>query len=81
MDKKRKGQLIRLAITLPIVIATTWYFFTNVYIYPKIELWRDGNRMNTTLVKIKDGYTFADEPYTVQETVNGYDVIIHLEEK
>ena len=81
MDKKRKGQLIRLAITLPIVIAITWYFFTNVYIYPKIELWRDGNRMNTTLVKIKDGYTFADEPYTVQETVNGYDVIIHLEEK
>lgn len=81
MDKKRKGQLIRLAITLPIVIAITWYFFTNVYIYPKIELWRDGNRMNTTLVEIKDGYTFADEPYTVQETVNGYDVIIHLEEK
>lgn len=81
MKKPTKGQIIRAIILLPVVAFVTWYMYTHVFIYPKIELWRDGNRMNTTLVEIKEGYTFADEPYTVQETINGYNVIIHLEEK
>ena len=81
MKKLTKGQIIRAIILLPIVIAVGWYFFTQVYIFPKVELWRDGNRMNTTLVEVKEGYTFANEPYTVEETTNGYNIIIHLEEK
>lgn len=81
MKKLTKGQIIRAIILLPIVIAASWYFFTHIYIYPKIELWRDGNRLNTTLIEVKDGYKFADETYTMKDTENGYDIIIHLEEK
>jgi len=73
MDKKRKGQLIRLAIT--------WYLFTNVYIYPKIELWRDGNRAHTILIKAEEGYTFAEEPYSIEETTEGYNIVIHMTQK
>lgn len=81
MDKKRKGQLIRLIITLPILIAITWYLFTNVYIYPKIELWRDGNRAHVTLIKAEEGYTFAEEPYSIEETTKGYNIVIHMTQK
>lgn len=81
MDKKRKDQLIRLAITLPIVIIIAWYLFTNVYIYPKIELWRDGNRAHTTLIKAEEGYTFAEEPYSIEDTAEGYNIVIHMTQK
>jgi len=78
MKKITKGQIIRGIIVLPIVIAATWYFFTHIYIYPKIELWRDGNRFNTTLIEVKDGYKFADEPYSIEDTEDGYNIVVHL---
>lgn len=81
MKKPTKGQVIRAIVTLPLVAAFIWYMSTHVFIYPKIELWRNGSRTNTTLIEIKQGYKFADESYTIEDTANGYNVIIHLEEK
>lgn len=81
MKKLTKGQIIRAIILLPIVIAVGWYFFTQVYIFPKIELWRDGNRSHTTLIEVKNGYEFAEDPYYIENTENGYNIVIKLTEK
>lgn len=81
MKKLTKGQIIRAIILLPIVIAVGWYFFTQIYIYPKIELWRDGNRAHTTLIKTEEGYTFAEEPYSIEDTAEGYNIVIHMTRK
>ena len=78
MKKETKDRIIRAIITLPIVIGVSWYLFTHVYIYPKIELWRDGNRSHTTLIEVKDGYKFADEPYSIEDTEDGYNIVVHL---
>lgn len=81
MKKETKDRIIRAIITLPIVIGVTWYLFTHVYIYPKVELWRDGSRSHTTLIEVKDGYEFAEDPYYIENTENGYNIIIKLTEK
>lgn len=76
-----KQQIIRAIILLPILIIVTWYFFNYISVYPKIELWRNGSRSNTTLIKIENKYQFMENPYTIENTENGYDIIIHLERK
>lgn len=81
MKKETKSKLIRACVLLPIVIAVTWYMFTHIYIYPKIELWRNGNRSNVTLIKVEEGYEFAQDAYSIENTDIGYDVIIHLTHK
>lgn len=81
MSKKTKGIIIRACITLPLVLLFTWYYFTYIYVYPKIELWRNGNRSNTTLIKIEENYEFAEDPYTIENTDTGYDIIIHMKQK
>lgn len=81
MKKETKSKLIRACVLLPIVIAVTWYMFTHIYTYPKIELWRNGNRSNVTLIKVEEGYEFAQDAYSIENTSTGYDVIIHLTHK
>jgi len=81
MSKKTKGIIIRACITLPLFIVFTWYFFTHIYVYPKVELWRNGNRANTTLIKIEENYEFAEDPYTIENTDTGYNIIIHMKQK
>ena len=81
MSKKTKGIIIRTCITLPLFLLFTWYCFTYIYVYPKIELWRNGNRSNTTLIKIEENYEFAEDPYTIENTDTGYDIIIHMKQK
>lgn len=78
MKKPTKGQIIRAIVTLPLVAAFIWYMSTHVFIYPKIELWRNGNRAHVTLIKAEEGYTFAEEPYSIEETTEGYNIVIHM---
>ena len=73
-----KKQIIRAIIILPIIIMVSWYFFNYIYTYPKVELWRNGNRLDATLIKIEDGYQFMENPYTIENTEDGYDIIVHL---
>lgn len=74
-----KAQIIRACIIIPLVIALGVFLFTNYFQYPQVEIWRDANRLNSVVIPIKDNYVFDNSNlYSIEETLNGYDIIIHV---
>ena len=74
-----KAQIIRACILLPLIIAFCCYMISNYYKYPQVEIWPTANRMNSTVIPLKDNYMFdSNNPYVIEQTTNGYDIIIHI---
>jgi hypothetical protein len=49
---------------------------------PRVELIKNGWRFDNTYLPLRDNYKFAEIPYGIEETENGYNIIIYcVEEK
>lgn len=49
---------------------------------PRVELWKDSWRFDTIYLPLRNNHTFAEAPYGIEETENGYNIIIYcVEEK
>ena len=48
---------------------------------PRVELWKDSWRINTIYLPLRDNHKFAEVPYGIEETENGYNIIIYCVEE
>lgn len=76
MEKLRKFIQIIVPIIVTIILLVT--MFTNdAYKTPQITLKRGFFRMSHIYIPLRDNYDFSEVPYTIEETENGYNIIIH----
>jgi len=48
---------------------------------PRVELIKNGWRFDNTYLPLRDNYKFAEIPYGIEETENGYNIIIYCVEE
>ena len=48
---------------------------------PRVELWKDPWRVDAIYLPLRDNHTFAEVPYGIEETENGYNIIIYCVEE
>lgn len=48
---------------------------------PRVELIKNGWRFDNTYLPLRDNYKFAEMPYGIEETENGYNIIIYCVEE
>lgn len=48
---------------------------------PRIELIKNGWSADTTYLPLRDNHKFAEVPYGIEETENGYNIIIYCVEE
>ena len=46
---------------------------------PRIEILRNSWRYDNIIIALRDNYKLAEDVYTIVNTENGYDIIIHCE--
>lgn len=46
---------------------------------PRLEIVRSAWRYDNVVIALRDKYKFAEDVYTIVDTENGYDIIIHCE--
>ena len=49
--------------------------------YPRVDLWKNHWRTNTIYLPLRDNHKFAEVPYGIEETENGYNIIIYCVEE
>ena len=49
--------------------------------YPRVDLWKNHWRTNTIYLPLRANHTFAEVPYGIEETENGYNIIIYCVEE
>ena len=46
---------------------------------PRLEIIRSSWRYDNIVIALRDNHKFAEDAYTIMDTENGYDIIIHCE--
>lgn len=45
--------------------------------WPRVQIERTGFSCDDLTLPLRDGYIFAEQMYSIQETDEGYDIVVH----
>ena len=70
-------KILIVLILIIIIIIISGCNFGDQAKFPRVEIAKDEYTANAIYLPLRENYKFAEVPYGIEETENGYNIIIH----